>query len=316
MVAIKRELGIHKFKVSTIAEAEMVATAGGVDILLAYQPTGPNIQRLLRLMETFPQSRFSAIVDDEQNLARISAAATAAGVTLPLFVDLDVGMHRTGIAPEKVAGLYQQLASSTGVEPAGLHAYDGHLHSPDHAELVESARQAFSPVWELRETLLSAGLPVPLVVASGTPTFPILAGQQEFPVEVGCGTTVLWDFGQPIISPDLEFQHAAVLLCRVISKPCADRLCLDLGHKSVAAEMPQPRVRLLGLESAEIVVHSEEHLVIQSPLAANYQVGAVIYALPRHICPTVALHQEVWAVHEKTATETWPVTARNRRISI
>lgn len=314
VVQIKRELGIHKFKASTIAEAEMTAGAGGEDVLLALQPTGPNIARLLTLMERFPETRFSSIVDDADNLRRISAAAVQAGRTVPLLVDLDVGMMRTGITPDRAAPLYQLLQELPGVEVAGLHAYDGHLHNTNHEELQRSAEEAFAPVWKLREELLQAGLPVPVVVASGTPTFPILAQQAE--VEVGCGTTVLWDYGQGLISPDLDFVNAAVLLTRVISKPRGNRLCLDLGHKSIASEMAQPRVLLFGLEDAPIVGHNEEHLVVETSRADQYRVGDVVYGLPRHICPTMALHQEVWHVQNQQACETWPVVARARKLTI
>ena len=77
IIALKRKAGIHKFKVSTIAEAEMTATAGGEDILLAYQPVGPNIARLVTLMRRFPDTRFAALVDDPANLAAISQVAVA-----------------------------------------------------------------------------------------------------------------------------------------------------------------------------------------------------------------------------------------------
>src|SRR5947207_2782744 len=81
--------------------------------------------------------------------------------------------------------------------------------------------------------------------AGGSPTFPIHASHTDR--ECSPGTTVLWDFGYGDKYPDLAFQPAAVLLTRVISKPGPDRLCLDLGHKAVAPEMPHPRVRLLEL---------------------------------------------------------------------
>ena len=111
-------------------------------------------------------------------------------------------------------------------------------------------------------------------------------------------------------------QNAAVLMTRIISKPAPDLLCLELGHKAVAAEMPHPRVQLFGLEDAAATIQSEEHLVIQTPRAKDYQVGDVLYGLPRHICPTMALHSEVWAVRDGRAAELWPVTARTRRITI
>jgi D-serine deaminase-like pyridoxal phosphate-dependent protein len=317
IVAMKLAHGIRKFKVSTIAEAEMTAQAGGPDILLAHQPSGPGIGRLIALMQAHPQVRWSTLVDDADNLAAIGAAAHAAGLTLELYVDLNVGMNRTGIVPgDAAAALYAQLCRTPGVAAGGLHAYDGHLRDPDDAVLEHLVRATFAPVGALRERLLAQGLPVPRLVASGTPTFAIMARTPGVEVEVGAGTTALWDFGQEAVCPSHRMRHAAVLMARVISKPTPDRLCLDLGHKAVGSEMAHPRVQLFGLEDAQAVVHSEEHLVLQTPRAAQYHVGDVVYGLPRHVCPTMALHSEVWAVRDGRAAERWPVTARARRLTI
>jgi D-serine deaminase-like pyridoxal phosphate-dependent protein len=93
-------------------------------------------------------------------------------------------------------------------------------------------------------------------------------------------------------------------------------VCLDLGHKAVAAEMPHPRTVFLNLPDATALSHSEEHLVVESPAADALRLGDVIYSLPWHVCPTVALHQEVWLAENGRATRAWTVQARSRRISI
>lgn len=315
VVRMLLDRGIGKFKASTIAEAEMTAAAGGRDVLLAYPAVGPTAGRLAELVLHFPETRFHALADSDRGVADLAAAAAAKGVTLDVLVDLDVGMHRTGVAAGPgAAAVYRLIAATPGLAPGGLHAYDGHLHDTDHDRLVAATRAAFAPVWRLRDDLLAAGLPVPLVVASGTPTFPILAEREG--VEVGAGTTVLWDAGQPQLCPDLDFLNAAVLLARVVSRPTPDRLCLDLGHKAVASEMPHPRVRIFGLEDAAFPVHSEEHLVVATPRAAAYPEGTVLYALPRHVCPTVALHAEVVVVEGGRAVDRWPVAARARRLTV
>ena len=84
----------------------------------------------------------------------------------------------------------------------------------------------------------------------------------------------------------------------------------------MASESPQPRAYFFGLEDAQPIMHSEEHLVLETRHASEYSVGDVLYAVPHHICPTVALYQEAWCVRESVASETWPVTARNRRLTI
>ena len=315
VIAMKRAAGIHKFKVSTIAEAEMTAAAGGEDILLAYQPVGPNAQRLVSLMRLFPHTRFSTLVDDARNLAAIGRMAVAQKVVIPLYLDLNVGMNRTGTIPgPQATQLYRDICATAGVQAAGLHANDGHLRDTDPRALAEVTDKTFAPVWAMREQLRAEGLPVPGMIASGTPTFALLA--QHGDVEVGAGTTVLWDFGQEGVCPDHHFLNAAVLFTRVISKPAPGHLCFDLGHKAVASEMPHPRVRLFGLEDAVAVTHSEEHLVLQTARADQYQVGDVVYGIPRHICPTMALHSDVWAVRDGVAAESWPVVARTRRITV
>ena len=124
--------GITKFKCATIAEAEMIAACEAPDVLMAYQPVGPNVERFVELVKHFPGTAFSALADDADTIRELSRAAVGAGVTLSLFLDLDVGMHRTGVAagPEAVER-YRLISTLPGLRAAGLHAYDGHLHETD-----------------------------------------------------------------------------------------------------------------------------------------------------------------------------------------
>jgi D-serine deaminase-like pyridoxal phosphate-dependent protein len=313
LVQMQMGFGIKKFKCATIAEAEMVARAGAPDVLLAYQPVGPKAQRFAQLVKTFPTTKLAAIADDESAIRALSAAAQAAGVTIRLFLDLDCGMHRSGIAPgARAAELYRLIASLSGLEPAGLHAYDGHIDDKDVSVRTKECDDAFAAVIALRREL--SDVPVPAIVAGGTPSFPIHARRTD--VECSPGTSVLWDIGYANGCPDLEFLHAALVLTRVISKPGKNRLCLDLGHKAIAAEKPHPRVQFLNLPDAQAVTHSEEHLVVETALADEFSVGDVLYGVPRHICPTVALHAEAVVVQDGAATRRWKIAARARMLTL
>ena len=97
VVRRKLALGITKFKCATIAEAEMVAQCGAPDVLLAYQAVGPNAARLARLATTYSATRFSAVADDRDAVRDLSTAVAAAGANVEVLLDLDVGMHRSGI---------------------------------------------------------------------------------------------------------------------------------------------------------------------------------------------------------------------------
>jgi D-threonine aldolase len=103
---------------------------------------------------------------------------------------------------------------------------------------------------------------------------------------------------------------------RVISKLDAETLCLDLGHKSIAAENPFPRVVFLNAPDARPVAQSEEHLVVKVDPQRDYQVGEVFYGVPVHICPTCALYEKAFVVRDNRVSETWPVVARDRYISV
>jgi D-serine deaminase-like pyridoxal phosphate-dependent protein len=311
--------GIGKVKCATIAEAEMLAEAGIADILLAYQPVGPTVARLMALRARFPATILRAVVDDEAAARAIASAAERDGRPIDLLVDLDVGMHRTGIEPERALALCQLLANLSGATFGGLHAYDGHLRNPDLATRRAEADAGFARVEALAAALETAGIPVTRIVAGGTPTLPCHAPRTDQRVELSPGTTVFWDAGYARGLPDLDFLHAALVLTRVVSKPGDSRVCLDLGHKAIASEMPHPRV-VLYRGDAEVhgtfVGHSEEHLVIETPLADSLRVGDVLYGIPWHVCPTVALHGTAVVVRNGLAVDRWKVTARERVLTI
>ena len=115
--------------------------------------------------------------------------------------------------------------------------------------------------------------------------------------------------------PDLDFLPAATLLTRVISRPTHDRLCLDLGHKSIASEMPHPRAVFPELPDAQAVMHNEEHLVLETTRAHEFPVGTPLMAVPWHVCPTVALHAFVHVVRDQRAAEVWPILAWSRKLT-
>lgn len=313
LVRMQMALGIKKFKCATIAEAEMAARCGAPDVLLAHQPVGPKAQRLIQLIKNHPRTNFATIVDDATVMRALSDAAVKAGVKINVLLDIDCGMHRCGVpAGPKAAELYHLMTALPGLEAQGLHTYDGHIDDKDLAARTKQCDDAFAPVAALRRDL--SGLPVPRIIAGGTPTFPIHARRPD--VECSPGTCVLWDFSYGTQLPDLEFLPAALVLTRVISKPDDNRLCLDLGHKAIAAEKPHPRVQFLNLPDVQFVIHSEEHLVVETARAAEFTVGDCLYGVPRHVCPTVALHAEAVIVKNGAAAERWKIDARSRTLSV
>ncbi|MBA19756.1 MAG: threonine aldolase [Verrucomicrobiales bacterium] len=314
IVKLQLQAGIKKFKCATIAEAEMLAQAGAKDILIANQLVGPNAERIAKLASWYRDIRFSTISDDAEAVGNLARVAQAHDLKIPILLDIDVGMGRTGIKPGPAAiTLYKLINQLPGVDPIGLHIYDGHLHDSNPEDRFAKWQSFMEELKALQNDINSIGLSAKTIVGGGTPTFPFHAKHTTH--ECSPGTTLLWDFGYAENFTDLEFLQAATLLTRVISKPGNNRITLDLGHKGVAAENPHPRIKFLRLNEAEAILHSEEHLTLKTNQAEEYQVGDFLYGIPRHICPTVALYDRAHVIRKGKIVGQWQITARARKLT-
>ncbi len=313
------ERGVKKHKAATIAECEMLAIAGATDVLLAYNPVGPNVGRIVALAKKYPDCRFSCTTDHERPLRQLSAEAALARVTIGILLDVNVGMDRTGIAPSTphAVELYSLTAKLPGLRPAGFHVYDGHRREVAIADRHAAVAAAWPRVVELRSKCEAAGIPVPTLACGGTPTFPCYAAMNDPAIELCPGTSVLHDAGYGNVFPDLPFAPAAAVVTRVVSRPAPDRMTLDIGNKAVAADPPRgARIYLPDLPDAVQDGHSEEHMGLITPFAERYQPGDVLLAIPMHICPTSALYDRVAVINDGRITTYWDVTSRNRRLTI
>jgi D-serine deaminase-like pyridoxal phosphate-dependent protein len=316
---LELDAGITKHKCATLAEAEMLAGCGVPDVFLAYPMVGPNCRRIARLIQAFSQCAFSVVVDHPLAAQALSEALAPSGRTIDVLLDVDTGQHRTGIAPgDDAIALYEQLAHLSGLQPGGLHVYDGHNHQESYVERQAAATSQLRPVLALRATLEQKGLPVPRIVLGGTPTFPVYARMDIPGVELAPGTCFLHDHGYGSRFADLSgFVPAALLLTRVISRPTPTRITLDLGYKAVASDPPAgKRCVLLNVPDYEPLLQNEEHLVIETPTAGRFQPGDEVYAVPTHICPTCAMHRQAYVIESGKVTGCWDIVARDRILSI
>jgi D-serine deaminase-like pyridoxal phosphate-dependent protein len=314
VIRLQMKYGIYKFKCATISEAEMAAGCGASDILLAMQPVGPNIDRFFKLKKTFRNAKISCIADNDEIIIQLSDMARKTNLETHVWLDINNGMNRTGVMPGKKAGrFFKRIMDSPMLVAAGLHVYDGHITDPDPIQRERKCNEAFGPVISLIDDLKSEGISPVNIVAGGSPTFPIHA--KRIGVECSPGTFILWD--QSSCSyPDMDFEQAAVIVTRVISKPAVELLCLDLGHKALASEMPQPRINVIGMKSYTIVNHNEEHMVLRTSSADKFNTADLVYGIPWHICPTVDRYDTVYVVNDRKVTGQWNVEARKRRITI
>ena len=311
--AMMMAAGITKFKCATIAEAEMLAMLTAKDVLLAYQPVGPKAIRLLSLVKQYPQTNFSCLTDNIDAATGLSKLFSENAETINVFIDLNTGMNRTGIKPSNAFELFMQLKALPGIVVRGLHGYDGHLRDTDLNQRQQKSDSAFKEVSELVAKIEKITDKPLVIVAGGSPSFPTHINRN---IECSPGTFVFWDWGYKHQVPDEPFEYAALVITRVISIVDETTITTDLGHKSVAAENPLPRVHFLNAPDVTPTGQSEEHLVLKVDDSSQFKVGDVLYGVPVHICPTVALYDKAVVVEANEAVTTWKVVARDRKINL
>lgn len=325
------EAGIRHFKCATIAEAEMLAVMGAPDVLLAYQPIGPKVVRLAALIGKYPDVRFGCLIDNWAAAEAMSEVFAGMGLRVRVWIDLNVGMDRTGIQPGPAAlQLYKGAVKLEGIIPVGLHAYDGHIRDSDIVERTRKCDEGFGKVVALRDEIAALGqegfgdgvngsgegkvLPV---IVGGSPTFPIHCRRAGADIQCSPGTFVYWDKGYSDSLKEQPFSWAALVVTRVISLRGETRLCLDLGHKSIAAENDLTH-RVFFLNGPQLVAlgQSEEHLVVEAGLGHGYKIGDIFYGIPFHICPTVALYERAFTIERQIVTGCFIHTARDRFLTV
>ena len=310
--------GITHHKCATIAEAEMLASVGVEDVLIAYQMVGPNVSRLLKLIDAFPSTKFTTLVDNAFVLNQLSEEAQASNSVIGVLVDLETGMQRTGIEPsDNALELVEMSISSDRIRFAGLHWYDGHNRQPDRTERNGLVLAGWNRFEKFRDQLIMNGIQVERIVAAGTGSFPILAEAAEPKLQLSPGTTTYYDSAMEEMFPELNFKSALGVLTRVVSANKKGALTLDIGHKSCAADQPAGnRLRFPTLTDAKELMQTEEHCVIETSHSDSFKPGDPLVAIPRHACPTSAVFQQAHVVSNGKIVDTWEIAARNRKLSI
>lgn len=313
-IRMMQAAGINQFKCATIAEGELLGMEKAADVILAHQPVGPKLDRLLRLINTYPDTIFSTITDNIESAKAIGGFFYSHGKSIGTYIDINAGMNRTGIRAEDSMELYHVLKSLPGVAFKGLHVYDGQHRQSDPIEKEKACDATFQPALDLCDSIVALGDERPKIIAGGSPSFSIHA--KKTVRDCSPGTNIFWDHNYASICPEQHFKHALQILTRVISIPASNKICLDLGHKSVAAENPiDKRVVFPSHPHVRPVSQSEEHLVLEVEGENTFKVGDLLLGIPYHVCPTVALHEFLHEVKKEEVTGSWEVIARKRRIN-
>ncbi len=304
--------GITRFKCSTVSEGELLGSVGAEKVLLSYQLSAVKARRWQALRSLYPKTEFASLIDNVDS-ARV-ASDVFTNDPLPVYIDINPGMDRTGIPPGKAGKVIEVIQQLPGLILRGFHLYDGHIRDAEEAERKQRAEAALSEVVSLRRSAGKNSVEKLEIIVAGSPNFPFYVGHRD--VWVSPGTFFLWDAGYGDSFPEWPFEPAALVLTRVLSVIDDHKLCFDMGSKAVSPDKPQPRMAFPEMPEFEVVGQWEEHLVVRVPSTTGIAVGDPYLAIPEHVCTTVNLYQELLPVVNGRVSGSWPVVARDRRITV
>jgi D-serine deaminase-like pyridoxal phosphate-dependent protein len=305
--------GVRNAKCATTLELIAALNAGMQDVVLAFPVMGANAVRVKEIAAAHPDRRISVLVEGPEQLDEWH------GASIGIFVDLNSGMDRTGMAEshfDEVLAFVRRV----GGQFRGLHHYDGQIHNADSCAAA-TATAGYEQLLRLVAFLESNGIRVEEVVTSGTPAMPHgLAfpgfANAGFIHRVSPGTVVYNDRNSLKELPDCGFVPAALVLSTVVSHPLPRRITCDAGHKSVSADAGVPTCEAIGHTNLQFLKPSEEHLpadVIEGVVPAR---GEMLYLLPAHVCPTVNNFDKAVIVRNGEVESIEPVSARGREVFV
>jgi D-threonine aldolase len=294
-----------------VDEAAAFVEAGIRDVLVTNEiVTGPKLARLAGLART---ATIGVLADELSVVGAISAAATKAGVTIDVLVEIDVGAHRCGVLPGPPAVLLAKaIAASPGLHFRGLHAYHGaaqHLRTPAARQAAIGAAAELARA--TRELIVTAGIACPTVTGAGTGTWQFERDSGVY-TELQPGSYIFMDadYGRNALAPDDHaFEQSLYVVATVMSAPVPERAIVDAGLKAFAFDSGPPVVH--AAHGLEYVSASDEHGVLRvDPAVAGPVVGERIWLVPGHCDPTVNLYDWIVGVRGDRVECVWPVAAR------
>lgn len=292
-----------------LGEAEVMADGGIDDILIANQIVGPiKIQRLVELRK---RADVMVNVDCAENVDALSTAASAAGTTLRVLIEVDLGMRRAGLQPNgPVVDLAKRIASSDGLHFSGLMGWESHACAvTDHAEKKVVITEALNQFTAAAENCRAAGLPCEILSCGGTGTYWISAfhpGITE--IEAGGGI-----YGDVMYRDRFNVQHpcSMTILTTVTSRPNPRRIVCDAGRKTMSVDRADPDPA--DLPEIESFMFSAEHgtLNLASPSDAP-RVGDRIEMIIGYSDLTVVLHDQIIGTRNGIVEAVWPLPGRGK----
>ena len=297
--------------VQKTSEAQALAASGVTNIFISNEVIAPvKLSRVALLTRTLLAmgGKLAICVDSIEGIKRLAASMNegrvASGIasSIDVFIELDVGQNRCGVAPGSAAvALALEIRKHPALNFAGLQAYQGKAqHMRSASERQSAILQAINAVRQTRELIESEGIKVSLVTGGGTGTAPLEAASKVYG-ELQAGSYLFMDADYAANEPAVgqpRFRHALFVKTQVISVHAQHVVC-DAGHKSHAIDSGLPKVHAFSSGSQlEYSNGGDEHGILKSTEGSTRLpgLGSMLWLIPGHCDPTVNLHNEMIGV--------------------
>jgi D-serine deaminase-like pyridoxal phosphate-dependent protein len=315
LAQLQLEAGAIGLTCAKLSEAETLAHAGFLDILIANQIVGQ--KKIRRLVELTRITDIMVAVDSPANVQQLSDAAQAYGTTIRVLVEINIGHNRCGVAPfEPAFDLCQEVIQSPGLKFSGLMGYDGHCTLKiNPAEREEASEKSNQLLADTRKFIEEKGVEVPIVSASGTFTYKYASGIKGI-TEIQAGTYLLMDTAVQEAGVE-EFDCALSVLTSVISRPMypqdIELAIIDIGRKGISPILGMPAV--LNPDGADLFSLSQEHgRVALDNIDRAIQVGEKMLLSVRDANGTIMLFDRFHIVRDEIVVDVWQIPiCGNRR---
>lgn len=310
------ELGACGLTVAKLGEAEVMIRAGFRDIFIAYQIIGQD--KIERLIEMSREASLITAIDSPEGAEALDRAARAAGMALPVMIEIDSGLRRCGTLPGLPSlELARKVSRLPNLDLRGVFTHAGQAYAAaSAAEVARIAREEAEAVAATAELLRTHGIPVPEVSIGSTPTAWASVDRSGV-TEMRPGNYVFHDATQLALGSAEVADCALRIVATVISRPSRNRLIIDAGSKTLALDRGAHGTSLLkgfGLipEHPEITISrlSEEHGILDVPDSCGLEVGTRIEIIPNHACTAVNLAEHLYVARQGKVTGRWEVAGR------
>jgi D-threonine aldolase len=306
---LQLEHGAFGICAATIWEAIVMVRAGADDVLVANQLVNPDKRRAAALLAR--EANVIVNVDDAGDAAALSAAATAAGSTIGVLVEVDTGMHRAGVdSPDEALLVATAVQGLPGLRMDGLSGYEGHCSlEMDTDRRHEKQAAAMAYFVEVADVLEAHGIPCPILSAAGTATA-FWTGANSRITELQLGSYAAMDDYHYLMEP--RFKKATSAVVTVISRR-KDRVVLNLGKKTFGAadvgNLPA-YPRIVGYEDLKPYRFDEEHATYEADASCALRVGDVVDFHLGYTPFAVNYFDAYHVVESGTVVDIWPVMPR------